>query len=97
MSYIGVQLYAYVTVTYVYECHMSNLTRVQTIRNLHIYKIAKKIDTVGLCRPDVAIDQVLHCLSLILSHIFLGGVKPYQIIWVYTALMLRILFFFCFS
>ena len=24
-----------VTVTYVYECHMSNLTRVQTIRNHH--------------------------------------------------------------
>ena len=30
------QLYAYVTVTYVYECHMSNLTRVQTTRTLHI-------------------------------------------------------------
>ena len=26
----------YVTVTYVYECYMSNLTCVQTIRNLHI-------------------------------------------------------------
>ena len=27
ICYICVQLYAYVTVTYVYKCHMSNLTR----------------------------------------------------------------------
>ena len=63
MSYICV----YVTVAYVYECHIMNLTRVQTI---HLIKLQrKKIDTVGLCRPDVATDQDLHCLPLILSHI----------------------------
>ena len=40
-----------------------------------------KIDTVGLCRPDVATDQDLHCLSLILSHITLNDVKPDQMLW----------------
>ena len=36
MCYICVQLNPYLTVTYVYKCHTSNLTRVQTIRNIHI-------------------------------------------------------------
>ena len=36
IRYINALLYAYVAVAYVYECHMSNLTRVQTIWNLHI-------------------------------------------------------------
>ena len=39
-------------------------------------KKKKKIDTVGLCRPDVATDQDLHCFPLTVSHNTLNGVKP---------------------
>ena len=34
---------------------------------------------VKLCRSDVATDQDLHCLPLILSHITLNGIKPDEI------------------
>ena len=40
--YIRVKLYASVTVTYVYECQMPNLTRVQTVRNLHVLSSCKE-------------------------------------------------------
>ena len=61
-------------------CHMSNLTCMQTIRNLHILKDCNEKAIVGLCRPDVATDQDLHCLSHILSHITLNGVNLDQIL-----------------
>ena len=41
VTYI-VQLYEYVTVTYVYACHMLNLKRVQIIRTLQIIKFKDK-------------------------------------------------------
>ena len=73
-----VQLYAYVTITYVYECHMSNLTRVQTIQNLYIFKNCKEKSMQLDCVDRT--DQDLHCLPLILSHITLKCVKPDQML-----------------
>ena len=71
---VRVQLYAYVTVTYVYECHMSNLTRVQTTRTLHIlYNCKEKsIQLASVDRMEGDWSE-LHYLSLILSHITLGS------------------------
>ena len=57
MRYICVQLYAYVTDTYVYESHMSNLTHVQTLRNLHILENYIEKSMHWDC-----VDQ--HCLPL---------------------------------
>ena len=97
MCYLFVKLYAYVTVKFVCECHISNLTGVQTIRNLPIFiKLQSKIDTVGLYRPGVATDRDLHGLLLILSHITLNNLKPERCMMsnlVYTDLKLLMLFF----
>ena len=62
MYYICIQSNGYVTVTYVYDCHMSNLPHVQTKQNHQIdKKIQRKPDTVGSSRPGVAtIQDLLH-------------------------------------
>ena len=49
-------------------------------KSSHLIKLQRKIDTVGLCRPNVAADQDLHCLPLIFSHVTLIGVKPDQML-----------------
>ena len=76
-----VQLYAYVTVTFVYECHMSNLTVCKHYEIFTSYKLQSKIDTVGLCRQDVATGQALHWSPLISPHFTLNGVKPGQMLY----------------
>ena len=88
--------YAYVTVTYVYECHMSNIyTFASNTKSSHLIKVQKKsmqLDYVDLTRG--LIDQDLHCLPLISSHITINSVKFWSdvmvaiwwLIWMYTAL-----------
>ena len=100
MYYICVQLYAYVTVTCVYECHMSILTRMQTIWNLHILENCKGI--------SIQSDCVDRTWRLIRIYTVCPHFVPYHFKWckawlsviiaiwwlilVYTTLMLLILF-----
>ena len=51
-------------VIYAYNCTHTKYS--------HLIKFQRKIDTVGLCRPDVATDQDLHGLSLVWSHVILN-------------------------
>ena len=55
--------------------HVCNNTK-----SSHIMKLQSKIDTIGLCKPDMATDQDLHCLLLILSHITLNGIMSDQML-----------------
>ena len=48
-------------------------------KSSQLIKLQRTID-VGLCRPDVATGQDLHCLLVILSHVTLNGVKPDQML-----------------
>ena len=57
---------------------MSNLTRVNDMKSSHLLQLQRKLDTVGLFKPDMATDQDLHCLPLVLSHITLNIVSPDQ-------------------
>ena len=64
--------------TYIY-LHVEFNTCANNTKSSHLLKLRRKIDKVELCRLDVATDQDLHCLPLVLSHIPLIGVKPGQI------------------
>ena len=67
--------YIYVWVSYVEFNTCGN-----NMISSHLTKLQRKIDTVRLCRPDMATDQDLHCLLVILIYIALNGVKPDQML-----------------
>ena len=67
--------YIYVCVSYIEFNACANNTE-----SSHLIKLQRKVDTVGLCNPNVAIDQDLHCLPLILSYITLNSITPDQML-----------------
>ena len=60
--------------------HVKFKTFANNTKSSHIIKLQRKIDIVELCDADVATDQDLLFLPLILSHITLNGVKPDQML-----------------
>ena len=60
--------------------HVEFNTCANNTQSSHLLRLQKN-DTVGLCRPDVATDLALHCLSFIVSHITLKSLMPNQMLY----------------
>ena len=85
---------------YVRVWHVEYNPCANNMKSSHLIKLQRKVDTVGMCKPNVTTNQNLHfCHAFFPYHS--GWCKAWsdviiaieRLLWVYTVLMLLMLFF----